>query len=83
MTKIFLKPLVASTLVILFRSNLQSCILGYKLDKDEINKGYITEALQKGIEIIFNAYQLHRIEAPIMPRNKASIRVIKKVRIRK
>jgi [ribosomal protein S5]-alanine N-acetyltransferase len=53
--------------------------LGYKLDKDEINKGYITEALQKGIEIIFNEYQLHRIEAPIMPRNEASIRVVKKL----
>jgi ribosomal-protein-alanine N-acetyltransferase len=61
------------------RSNLQSCILGYKLDKDELNKGYITEALQKGIEIIFNEYQLHRIEAPIMPRNEASIRVVKKL----
>jgi [ribosomal protein S5]-alanine N-acetyltransferase len=61
------------------RSILQSCILGYKLDKDEINKGYITEALQKGIEIIFNEYQLHRIEAPIMPRNEASIRVVKKL----
>jgi ribosomal-protein-alanine N-acetyltransferase len=61
------------------RSILQSCILGYKLDKSELNKGYITEALQKGIEIIFNEYQLHRIEAPIMPRNEASIRVVKKL----
>jgi [ribosomal protein S5]-alanine N-acetyltransferase len=63
------------------RSILQSCILGYKLDKDEPNKGYITEALQKGIDIIFNEYKLHRIEAPIMSRNGASIRVVKKIRI--
>ncbi|MBA2874706.1 GNAT family N-acetyltransferase [Thermaerobacillus caldiproteolyticus] len=61
------------------RSILQSCILGYKLDKDELNKGYITEALRKGIKIIFNEYQLHRIEAPIMLRNEASIRVVKKL----
>lgn len=56
-----------------------SCHLGYKLDKDEINNGYITEALQKGIEIIFNEYKLHRIEANIMPKNKRSMRVVEKL----
>jgi ribosomal-protein-alanine N-acetyltransferase len=39
-----------------------SCHLVYKLDKDEINKGYITEVIQKEIEIIFNEFRLHRIE---------------------
>lgn len=38
-----------------------SCHLGYKLDKDEINKGYMAEAIQKGIE------------ANIMPKNKLCI----------
>lgn len=52
-----------------------SCHIGYRLDKDEINKGYITEAARKGIDIIFNEYGLHRIEADIMPHNKASIKV--------
>lgn len=52
-----------------------SCHIGYRLDKDEINKGYITEAAGKGIEVIFNEYKLHRIEADIMPHNKASIKV--------
>lgn len=56
-----------------------SCHLGYKLDKDEINKGYITEAIQKGIEVIFNEYKLHRIEANIMPKNKRSLRVAEKL----
>lgn len=56
-----------------------SSYLGYKLDKDGINKGYITEALQKGIEIIFNEYGLHRIEANIMPQNKRSLRVVEKL----
>lgn len=55
-----------------------SCHLGYKLDKDEINKGYMTEAIKKGIEIIFNDYGLHRIEANIMPKNKRSLRVVEK-----
>lgn len=56
-----------------------SCTLGYKLDKDEINKGYITEAIQKGIEVMFNEFGLHRIEANIMPKNNRSIRVVEKL----
>jgi [ribosomal protein S5]-alanine N-acetyltransferase len=56
-----------------------SCHLGYKLDKDEINKGYITEAIQKGIEVMFNEFGLHRIEANIMPKNKRSLRVVEKL----
>lgn len=56
-----------------------SCHLGYRSDKDEVNKGYVTEALKKGIDIIFNEYKLHRIEANIMPKNKASLRVVEKL----
>jgi len=63
----------------IIRGNFQSCILGYKMDKEELNKGYITEALKKGIEVIFKEYKLNRIEAPIMPKNKASIRVVQKL----
>lgn len=63
----------------IIRGAFHSCHLGYKLDKDEINKGYITEALQKGIEVIFNEYKLHRIEANIMPKNKRSLRVVEKL----
>lgn len=61
------------------RGSFLSCHLGYKLDKDEINKGYMTEAIQKGIDIIFNEYGLHRIEANIMPKNKPSLRVVEKL----
>lgn len=56
-----------------------SCHLGYRLDKDEINKGYITEAVKKGIDIIFDEYKLHRIVAEIMPKNKASLKVAEKL----
>lgn len=56
-----------------------SCHLGYKLDRKETNKGYITEAVKKGIEVIFDEYRLHRIEANIMPKNKASLRVVEKL----
>lgn len=56
-----------------------SCHLGYKMDKDEINKGYISEAIKKGIEIAFEDMKLHRIEANIMPKNKRSMRVVEKL----
>ena len=56
-----------------------SCHLGYKLDKDEINKGYTTEAIKRGICIIFNEFKLHRIEANIMPKNRRSLRVVEKL----
>lgn len=61
------------------RGAFLSCHLGYRSDKDEVNKGYITEALKKGIDIMFNEYGLHRIEANIMPKNKGSLRVVEKL----
>jgi len=61
------------------RGAFLSCYLGYKLDQDEINQGYMTEAIQKGIDIVFNEYGLHRIEANVMPRNQRSLRVTEKL----
>ena len=57
----------------------QSCYLGYKLDETEINSGKMTEALEKLIEIAFEEYKLHRIEANIIPKNIRSLKVIKKL----
>lgn len=57
-----------------------SCHLGYKLDRDEINQGYITEALNKVIEFTFTTLGLHRVEANILPRNVRSMRVVEKLR---
>ncbi len=61
------------------RGPFLSCFLGYKLDKDELNKGYMTEALTAGIGVMFNDYGLHRIEANIMPKNARSLRVVEKL----
>lgn len=63
----------------IIRGAFDSCHLGYKLDQNEVNRGYISEAIRKGIEVMFNEYKLHRIEANIMPRNKASLRVVEKL----
>lgn len=62
----------------IIRGILQSCFLGYKLDEKELNKGYMTEAIKKAVDIIFTEYRLHRIEANVIPSNTRSIRVLEK-----
>ena len=52
--------------------------MGYKLDAALCGQGYMTEAVQKLSEIAFKELGLHRIEANIMPRNAASLRVAEK-----
>ncbi|MTI67032.1 MAG: GNAT family N-acetyltransferase [Firmicutes bacterium] len=59
--------------------DIKSCHLGYRLDKDEINNGYITEGLKAIIDFAFNELKLHRIEAYIMPRNIRSLKVARKL----
>ena len=61
------------------RGCFQSCHLGYRLDKDEINRGYITEALAGAVDFAFKKLKLHRIEANVIPRNIASIKVVEKL----
>lgn len=56
-----------------------SCFLGYKLDHRYVQQGYMTEALETAIHIMFTDYGLHRIEANIMPRNKASLALTEKL----
>jgi len=60
--------------------NFKSCFLGYKLDKDEINKGYMTEAIKRTVEIMFEDFGLHRIEANVIPRNARSLKVMEKLK---
>ncbi|MDY0245017.1 MAG: GNAT family N-acetyltransferase [Sphaerochaeta sp.] len=66
------------TLSNIVRGPFQSCFLGYKLDKEATGLGYMSEAVAKVVEIVFNDLHLHRIEANIMPRDKRSIQVVKK-----
>lgn len=56
-----------------------SCFAGYKLDFEEAGRGYMTEAFGRITAIAFGELGLHRIEANIMPRNRASIRVAEKL----
>lgn len=61
------------------RGAFQSCFLGYKLDEAYLRRGYMTEAVEKCLEIAFCELGLHRVEANIMPRNTASRGVVQKL----
>lgn len=56
-----------------------TCQLGYKLDANYTGNGYAYEGIQTGLQIIFDQYKLHRVEANIMPSNLASIHLIKRL----
>ncbi len=60
------------------RGAFQSCHVGYHLDRALVNRGYMTEALRAVIGLAFGELGLHRLEANIMPRNGASLRVAEK-----
>lgn len=65
------------------RGCFHSCNLGYQLDKDELGKGYMFEALSASIGHMFRNYALHRLEANIIPRNIASVALVEKLGFKK
>lgn len=56
----------------------RSCFLGYKLDGEYTNRGYMTEAIALVTDYAFTQLQLHRVEANVMPWNAPSLRVLEK-----
>lgn len=58
------------------RSTYYSCETGYRFSPAYWHKGYAREALAFGIQLMFEEFHLHRIEATVMPENTASIRLL-------
>lgn len=52
--------------------------LGYFVDHEEQGKGITTEAVRCALDFAFGPLRLHRVQAAIMPRNVASVRVAEK-----
>ena len=65
------------------RELFQNAYLGYRIFNNHWGQGYATEACQAAIDIAFKTLNLHRIEAGISPSNKRSIKVAKKIGMRK
>ena len=60
------------------RSAYMSASLGYYVFSQYQNQGYMTEGLQKVVEIAFTELGLHRIEANIQPENDRSKELVKR-----
>jgi ribosomal-protein-alanine N-acetyltransferase len=60
------------------RGAWQNATLGYYVDEGHGGRGYCTEAVRLATAFAFGAGGLHRVQAAIMPRNAASIRVVQK-----
>lgn len=62
----------------IIRGGIQSCFIGYTLDKEHNGKGYGSEVVKGMVDYGFNILNLHRIEAGVMPSNVPSQRVLEK-----
>ncbi|MBY9078160.1 GNAT family N-acetyltransferase [Paenibacillus sp. HN-1] len=58
------------------RGPLQSCMIGYSLDRDYNGKGYMTEAVKQVVSYAFEELRFHRVTGEASPRNPGSIRVL-------
>lgn len=56
-----------------------SCTIGYKFSRRHLHQGYAMESIRKASQIIFTEYQMHRIEAYILPNNTPSLRLIERL----
>lgn len=66
----------------IIRGIWQNGFVGYSISGKRAGKGYMTEALQRVVRYGFQDLRLHRLQASIIPRNIASLRVVEKCRFR-
>jgi len=65
-------------LSVVVRGPWQNANLGYYVDRDANGRGICTEAVGLVTRLAFERLELHRVQAAVMPRNAASIRVLEK-----
>lgn len=64
------------------RGPFQSAYIGYWIDERHAGNGYVAEALVVLARYCFEELNLHRLQIAIIPRNRASRRVVEKLQIR-
>ena len=64
------------------RGPFQSGNVGYWIDEAHAGRGYVPEAVAVILRYAFEELGLHRVEAAIVPRNEASLRVVEKLGLR-
>jgi len=66
------------TLANVVRAAWQNCTIGYFVDRSRNGRGYATESVGLVSGFAFEVAGLHRVQAAVMPRNAASIRVVER-----
>jgi [ribosomal protein S5]-alanine N-acetyltransferase len=64
------------------RGPFENAYLGYFVSERHNGRGYATEAVRQAVEVAFGELGLHRVQAAVMPRNLASVRVLEKAGFR-
>jgi len=64
------------------RGPFQNAYVGYWIDEARAGQGYVPEALATVARFAFEDVRLHRLQVAIIPRNRASRRVVEKLKLR-
>lgn len=64
------------------RGPFQNAYVGYWIDEAQAGNGYVPESLVVVARFAFEELRLHRIQVAIIPRNRASRRVVEKLQLR-
>ncbi len=64
------------------RGPFQNAYVGYWMDKARAGRGYVPESLVVVSRFAFEDLRLHRLQVAIIPRNRASRRVVEKLGLR-
>ena len=64
------------------RGAMQSATVGYWIDEEQAGHGYVPEGVVVVARYAFEELRLHRLEVCIVPRNRASRRVVEKLDLR-
>jgi ribosomal-protein-alanine N-acetyltransferase len=67
----------------ILRGAFQNAHLGYWIDAGQQGRGLMTEAVRATTTFAFGPAALHRVQAAVMPSNKASLRVLEKAGYRR
>jgi len=64
------------------RGPFQNAYVGYWIDQAHAGRGYVPESLATVARFAFEDVRLHRLQVAIIPRNRASRRVVEKLGLR-
>ena len=64
------------------RGPFQNTYVGYWMDEARAGNGYVPESLVTVARFAFEDLRLHRLQVAIIPRNRASRRVVEKLELR-